>query len=236
MYVAAGLVVLVVGTIGLVLMRDSGGPTGEGLVIEAGGSALAGVESSAETAPGAVAPAGMSPGLDGQTAVPSSTTSTTQTPLIYVQVAGAVRDPGVHRVAADARVFQAVREAGGFADDADQQAVALAAGLSDGCRIYVPRKGEPVSAQVQVPTQSSAGISGAPPSSGGGAVAPGGPVSINTATAEELDTLPGIGPSLARQIISYRESQGPFTSIEQLSDVPGIGPAKLEQLRPLVGL
>lgn len=59
---------------------------------------------------------------------------------------------------------------------------------------------------------------------------------LNSATADELDTLPGIGPSLAQQIISYRETRGPFTSVEQLTDVPGIGPSKLEQLRPLVGL
>jgi competence protein ComEA len=63
-----------------------------------------------------------------------------------------------------------------------------------------------------------------------------GPVSINKATLEELDALPGIGPALAQQIITFRETQGPFTSIDQLTDVPGIGPSKLEQLRPLVGL
>ena len=61
-------------------------------------------------------------------------------------------------------------------------------------------------------------------------------MSLNTATAEQLDSLPGIGPAIAQQIIAYRETQGPFTSVDQLTEVPGIGPAKLEQLRPLVGL
>lgn len=242
-YVAAGLVVLVVGTLGLVFMRAGADSAGEELVIEAGGSASAEASSATGIASGAVASARPVPGPDDETAVSSSTTGITQTHLIYVQVAGAVRDPGVHRVAADARVFQAIRQAGGFTDDADEQAVALAAGLSDGCRIYVPRKGESVSEQVQVPAQSSAGISGGSTSGtsgsgagSAGAASAGGPVSINSATAAELDTLPGIGPSLAQQIISYRESQGPFTSVEQLTDVPGIGPAKFEQLRPLVGL
>ncbi len=113
-----------------------------------------------------------------------------------------------------------------------QQAVAQAAQLSDGCRVYVPRIGETAGGAVVTPGQSSAGITGG--SSGGGSS--GGVVSLNSATAEQLDALPGIGPSLAQQIIAYREAQGPFTSVDQLTDVPGIGPAKLEQLRPLVVL
>ena len=156
----------------------------------------------------------------------SSTTGTTQPVLIYVQVTGAVRRPGVYQVASDARVFQAVDEAGGFADDADQQAITLAARLSDGCRVHVPRCGESVAEPVQPPQAKTQGASDAAS----------GPVSLNSATLEQLDSLPGIGPAIAQEIITYREAQGPFTSIDQLTDVPGIGPAKLEQLRPLVGL
>jgi competence protein ComEA len=149
-----------------------------------------------------------------------------------VQVAGAVRMPGVYHLMAGSRVFEAVAAAGGFVDEADQQAVALAAQLSDGCRVYVPKMGETVSGAVVTPAQSFAGVTGG--ATGGGAS--GGLVSLNSATAEQLDSLPGIGPSLAQQIIAYRQSKGPFTSIDQLADVPGIGAAKLEQLRPLVVL
>ncbi len=134
-------------------------------------------------------------------------------------------------------MFQAVLEAGGFSDEADQEGVALAASLTDGCRVYVPRVGEPAGETVQTPTQSSAGITGG--SSTGGSAAGGtstGPVSLNSATLEQLDALPGVGPALAQQIVTYRETLGPFTSVDQLDDVSGIGPAKLEQLRPLVGL
>ena len=83
--------------------------------------------------------------------------------------------------------------------------------------------------------QSAAGITGGSVDCGAGG-GPGGVVSLNSATSEDLDALPGIGPALAQQIITYRETNGPFTSVDQLTDVPGIGPAKLEQLRPLVGL
>jgi competence protein ComEA len=159
-------------------------------------------------------------------------TTTTEAPRIWVQVAGAVHVPGVYHLAAGSRVFEAVAAAGDFTDDADQQAVAQAALLSDGCRVYVPKVGETADGPVVTPGQSSAGITGG--STGGGS--PGGLVSLNSATAEQLDALPGIGPSLAQQIIAYREAQGPFTSVDQLTDVPGIGPAKLEQLRPLVVL
>jgi len=205
-YIVAGLVVLVVGTLGVVSMRGGSAASADGVTIVAGDSVASAVEA-------------------GSVGLPSSTTSTTGAPLIYVQVAGAVRRPGVYQVAPDARVFQVVLQAGGFTPDADQQSVTLAARLTDGCRVNVPRVGEPAVGPVVSPGQT-----------GGAAEAAAGPVSLNSATLEQLDSLPGIGPAIAQDIIAYREAQGPFTSIEQLSDVPGIGPAKLERLRPLVGL
>jgi competence protein ComEA len=162
--------------------------------------------------------------------------TTTTAPRIWVQVAGAVACPGVYQMEAGSRVFEAILEAGGFTEEADEEAVALAAQLSDGCRVYVPTVGEVDAGKVENPVVSSAGISGgssADSPAGGSSAAP---VSLNSATLEQLDALPGVGPSIAQQIITYRETNGPFTSVEQLTDVPGIGPAKLEQLRPLVGL
>lgn len=225
-YIIAGLVVLLVGAFGLLSLRGGSDDADGSLVIQTGDSqdAVAVTDS-----PAGVADRPSPPG--------SSTTSTTQPPRIWVQVTGAVRRPGVYQVPADARAFQAIMEAGGFSEDADQQAVALAAQLSDGCRIEVPRDGESASGEVRSPVQSSAGItqqvSGGSPDAGGGSA---GVVNLNSATLEQLDTLPGIGPSLAQQIISYRETHGPFTSVDQLNEVPGIGPARLEQLRPLVGI
>jgi competence protein ComEA len=217
-------VVLVVGTVGLLSM-GSGADDGGGVVIDAGDAVLG--AAGGYTTPGAGDGAG---GLASSMA-PAVSSTTTEAPRIWVQVAGAVCRPGVYHLAAGTRVFQAVVEAGGFAEDADEQVVALAAQLSDGCRVYVPKVGETPAGAVLGPTEASGGITG-----GAARGAQTGPVLLNTATAEDLDTLPGIGPALAQQIIAYREARGPFISVDQLTDVPGIGPAKLEQLRPLVAL
>jgi competence protein ComEA len=217
-YAIAGLLVLVVGAFGLSAMRSPGSAQTEGVVLDVSG-AQAGAEGLVWPAGSATAPPAVS--------TTASSTTITEPPLIYVQVAGAVRRPGVYQVPSDARAFQAVLQAGGFSEEADQEAVPLAARLSDGCRLYVPRRGE---------ATSGPALSADPGGGGSGNTAATGPVSLNSATLEQLDALPGIGPALAQQIVSYREAHGPFTAIDQLSEVPGIGPAKLEQLRPLVGL
>ena len=206
-YVAAGLIVLTVGTIAVISLRGGSPTSPDGVTIIAADPA-AGSGGTESTGPSPL------------------TTGTTEVRPIYVQVAGAVRRPGVYQVAPDARVFQAVQEAGGFTEDADQQSVALAAVLTDGCRVYVPRAGEPAADVAAPPGQPGGGTTGAAA----------GTISLNSATLEQLDSLPGVGPATAQEIIAYREAQGPFTSVDQLTEVPGIGPAKLEKLRPLVGL
>lgn len=222
-YVAAGAVVLVTGVLGLISMRGASGGEGSVLIDMAAAPDAVG-----EQAPGLL---GEGNGLV-RPGEPAGTTTTTEPPRIWVQVAGAVVLPGVYCLAADARVFEAVAAAGGAIADADRDAVAMAATLFDGCRVYVPKVGEMPAGTMVGPAVFSAGVLGSP----AGAGASQGTVSLNSATAEQLDTLPGIGPALAAQIIAYRQAQGPFTSVEQLTDVPGIGSAKLEQLRPLVRL
>jgi competence protein ComEA len=129
-------------------------------------------------------------------------------------------------VAAGGRVADAIGVAGGTAAEADAEQLNLAARLSDGERIYVPRQGESAP-----PVLDPGGTS---PSSGGTAGAPAGPVDLNTATAQELEALPGVGPATSKAILAYRTSHGRFRSVTELLEVPGIGPAKLEALRPLV--
>lgn len=224
-YLVCGVVVLVVGTIAIISMR-SGSPTDEAVTIAAGGGSRAGDVVIGEEGVGL--PEGKG-GPAGSPVVGSSSASSTDPPTIFVQVAGAVRHPGVYKVSPEERVFQAIDRAGGFSDDADRQSLSLAAELSDGCRVYVPRTGEvaPGASVTPEPQPASAGQAGS---------TPGGAVSLNSAGLAELDALPGIGPAIAQDIITYREAKGPFTSIDQLMDVPGIGPSKLEQLRPLVAL
>jgi competence protein ComEA len=232
-YVVLGVVVLVVGIWGVVSLR-AGGTGVEVSLSEAHASGGSGGEPLASTR------STVSSGSLGQYSTTSSTpgatsSSTTTTVRIWVQVAGAVRRPGVYQMEPTARVFQALVVAGGVTEDADEEALPLAARLWDGCRLVIPVKGQPHGA---VLTGEGAPATGAGqstgPSPGGGSQAPAGKISLSTASLEELDSLPGVGLSTAQQIVAYREANGPFTSVDQLTEVPGIGPAKLEKLRPLV--
>lgn len=138
---------------------------------------------------------------------------------ISVHAAGAVARPGVYALPIGARVGDLLDAAGGPASEADIDQVNLAARLSDGERIYVPRKGE------TPPTAATGGAATGPPP---------GPLDLNTATAEQLDALPGVGPSTAAAIVEHRSQHGRFRSVEQLLEVRGIGPAKLAALRSKV--
>ena len=140
-------------------------------------------------------------------------------PLLVVDVEGAVRRPGLMRLRSGSRVADAVARAGGFGRKADRSAVNLAAPVADGQQVLVPRAGAP-------PPGGGASAAGT-----GGA---GGPVSLSSATAEQLDTLPGIGPVTAQKIVSFREQHGAFHSVDDLDAIPGIGPARLAELQGLV--
>jgi competence protein ComEA len=149
--------------------------------------------------------------------VPSTTTAAASARIV-VDVVGAVRRPGLYRLSEGDRVADALSHAGGATRRAQLELVNLAAPVSDGEQIVVPRRGAVASA-------------------GGGAGAPGapaGPVHLNTATLEQLDALPGVGPVTAQKILDYRQEHGAFGSVDELDAIPGIGPARLEQLRDLV--
>lgn len=142
--------------------------------------------------------------------------------MLVVDVAGAVAFPSVVELPAGARVRDAIEAAGGLAPDADPSALNRAAPLSDGQQVYVPRQGE------AAPGSGGTAQAG---SSGSGSGAPAvGPVNINTAGADELDALPGIGPATAQAIIEDREANGPFATVEDLMRVSGIGEKKFAKL------
>lgn len=137
---------------------------------------------------------------------------------IFVDIVGAVRRPGLYRLKEGSRVATAVARAGGPTRKAALELVNLAARISDGEQIVVPRRG----------------TAGAASAGAGASSAPSGPVHLNSATLEQLDTLPGIGPVTAQKILDYRQAHGAFSSVDDLDAVPGIGPARLAQLRELV--
>jgi competence protein ComEA len=145
-----------------------------------------------------------------------------------VHVAGAVAAPGVYTLPAGARVIDAVDQAGGASPEADLGALNLAAPVRDGERIYVPLPGE------TPPAVLGSDVSG--PSAGGssGETGASGLVPVNTATAEELTALPGIGPVLAQRIVDFREAHGPFDALGDLGEVSGIGPKILASLADAV--
>jgi competence protein ComEA len=129
---------------------------------------------------------------------------------LVVHVAGAVADPGVYRLAAGSRVTDAVARAGGATAGAAVDGINLAAPVADGQQVVVP---------------------GGPGAQGEGAAAGEGPISLGTATVEELDTIEGIGPVTAQSIVDYRDEHGGFSSVEELDEISGIGPATMEALR-----
>lgn len=141
---------------------------------------------------------------------------------IFVAVAGAVRQPGLYRVPAGARVAVAVARAGGLLRRADLTGVNLAARLRDGQQVVVPERGV---GPAGTPAAGATGVGAA----GGGA-----PVSLSTATAEQLDALDGIGPALAQRILEYRAQHGGFRSVDELAQVEGIGEKRLAALRDAV--
>jgi competence protein ComEA len=160
-----------------------------------------------------------------------SRTTTKSAAVIVVDVVGAVRRSGIVRLRAGARVVDAITAAGGAIAGADLTRLNLAAVVGDGARVAVPRLGAPA------PGIDPAAVVGSAPVEGDtvpGAPSADAPVNLNTASAAQLDSLPGVGPATATAIINDRAEHGPFRSVDDLGRVRGIGDAKLDQLRKLV--
>jgi competence protein ComEA len=131
---------------------------------------------------------------------------------LVVHVAGAVREPGVYRLPEGSRVTDAIERAGGATGAADVNAINLAAPLADGQQVQIPDRG-----------QAPVGIPGAPSTDG--------PISLGSATVEQLDSIEGIGPVTAAAILQFRDERGGVASVDELDEISGIGPATMEALR-----
>lgn len=142
---------------------------------------------------------------------------------LVVDVAGAVRRPGLYHLRDGMRIADAIAAAGGATAKAQTDLVDLAAPVADGEQVVVPQ---------QVETGADGGAPAASSPTAG--PSPTAPLDLNTATAAQLDALPGVGPSTAQKIVDYRQAHGPFHSVDELDGVSGIGPAKLAELKGLV--
>ena len=146
---------------------------------------------------------------------------------VAVHVIGAVPRPGFYEFEEGARVQDALEAAGGMLADGNAEAINLAARLEDGQQLRVPYIGDPVGAGLFPGGDDASG-------SGRSSGSPGELINLNTATSEQLDGLPGIGPTVAQQILDYRDDNGPFARTEELLNVPGVGPATFEGLKNLI--
>lgn len=209
--VVVAMLVVIAAASGLA-MASFGGSTGSVSFERSDGSGTS-VEREAEDAP--------SDDADGSSKKSSSAAE------VYVDVDGAVASPGVYRLKEGARVSQAIDAAGGLTTEADVTGLNRASKVADGQKIYVPTVGEQQAAAVT----SGADI-GASPTSGAGASS--GLVNINTASAAELQTLSGIGPSMAQSIIDERTQNGAFASVDDLMRVSGIGEKKLAKIKDCI--
>ncbi len=185
------------------------------------GSAIA--EGPATSIPALTTPSGQAgDGEDGADGAFSASVGTASGGgILVVDVVGAVRAPGLYRLPQGSRIADAVTRAGGMSRKADRTLVNLAAPLADGEQVLVPAR-----------VAGAAGTAAAPAAAG--EPSPAAPVDLNTATVEQLDALPGIGPVTAQKIVDYRQEHGPFTSVDGLDAIPGIGPSHLENLKGLV--
>ena len=166
---------------------------------------------------------------------PSTPPSTAPKSEIVVHVMGAVKSPGVYHLSTEVRIHEAIEKAGGKTDQADIHSLNLAAKIRDGEQIYVPEIRKIPDVEQTIPTAPSAAASRQPyprsPASSDGSR-----ININTATAKELQTLRGIGPTMAQRIVEYRQTSGRFATVEELTHVKGIGEKTLEKIRDSIAV
>lgn len=153
---------------------------------------------------------------------------------VMVDIKGAVRNPGVYAMQEGKRVTDAVQLAGGLLKDANSNAINLSQHVTDEMVIYVPKKGE--SGSTTVATTDASTMTGSPSSPAGVTTSPTPTVHLNHASLTDLENLPGIGPAKAQAIFSYRETNGPFKTIDDLANVTGIGDKTIERLSPYLVL
>jgi competence protein ComEA len=167
------------------------------------------------------------------TLTPTSMPTVTPTPApVRVYVTGAVINSDVYFLPAGSIIKDAILAAGGFAPDADKERINQALELKDQQQIHVPRLGE----ENSLPAVQNAPASETAPAGDGTAPGAGAPINLNTASLEQLDSLPGIGPAIAQRIIDYRDNVGGFKNIEEITQVSGIGDATFDKIKDKIAV
>lgn len=231
------VVVVVLAMVGAalgVLWWESAGVQGATEQLDSGRAvAVPPLESNSPNTPGEAG----EPGEPGEPSKSGATASALGTGgVLVVHVAGAVATPGVFLLPAGSRVFQAVETAGGALPTAELAALNLAAELSDGTQIFIPTVDQAAALGANPGTAPQPGAGARGGAAGAGGTEPATPVSLNAASAEQLEALPGLGPVLAQRIVQWRTDHGAFATVDGLQAVPGIGTKLLEGLRPLVAV
>lgn len=220
--ISSGAVILAATTLGLVWHQNAGSTPSVSArtSTSSAGSVRTVASGTAEPAKGSTTEKSSAPAPRGSGAKDAKSS-------LVVHIAGAVLAPGIRTLANTSRLADAIAAAGGARLDADLDRVNLAAPIEDGSRIFVPIIGQPIPAVVNTSAGASGGASHSELSGSGTATAL---VNLNTATQAELESLPGVGPSLAQAILEQRESSGGFTSVDQLRSVHGIGDKRFSDL------
>jgi competence protein ComEA len=220
---------------------DPGRAGAIGLAIVAALAVLVTIFTLVRDQPAPVMSAKLSPVEKASTASPRSSASPGQSTNpdrpVVVSVVGLVHTPGLVTLAPGARIADALQAAGGAVNGADTIGLNMARPLGDGEQIVVglaPVAGQPTALGSSVASGSTPTSKAPPPGSGPVKSKAAQVIDLNTATVQELDALPGVGPITASAIVAWRQANGKFTSVDQLADVDGIGPARLEKLRALV--
>lgn len=169
--------------------------------------------------------------------ISNNETQETKEEKIVVHITGAVNKEGIVELQTGARIADAIEKAGGAKENADIKNINLATILEDGMKVHVPTVEETQANNENINVENNAGSQiNTGPKEFTSYIKTQGKININTATEEELDTLPGIGPSTATKIIEYRKENGKFKSIEEIKEVSGIGDAKYEKIKDLIGI
>jgi len=232
------LVAAVAVAIGILRYAAIQGVSGDSILRGAAGGSAAGVqtekEGSADPAQANSAPAETSGGPSGSLDAPAKESAPPQ--MVFIDIGGAVADPGVIAMPAGSRISDAIEAAGGLTEEAETKEINRATKLADGDKIYIPTKDEVRQGNFPQGAGSGGGTAGTASASNtaGAASANGGAaglVNINTANQAALETLPGVGPAIAQRILDFRTRNGAFPTIEALMNVSGIGSKTFEKLR-----